>query len=196
MRAANREHRCRPCGAHPAPPVPLKWRGFRRKDLSMNTHIFSRLARPVALFLLITGMLLLSLNQVAWATPIQSPSGQTVPTKTPGHAPDPSRTPTSTPENPSEPTSTPDGPPEPSSTPDHPTDPSRTPTSPVEGQPAPSDVPGRSSAPTVVPIVAVPSTLPNTGAPASAASPWMWALIVLSLVAGIALRFAVAKSVP
>jgi hypothetical protein len=156
----------------------------------MNTHISSRLARPVALFLLITGMLLLSLNQVAWATPIQSLSGQTVPTKTPGHAPDPSPTPTSTPQNPSEPTSTPDGPPQPSSTPDHPPASSPTPTGPAEGQPAPSDVPARSPAPTVVPIVAVPSTLPNTGAPASAASPWMWALIALSLVAGIALRCA------
>src|SRR6266540_2442085 len=55
----------------------VAWRS--RKDLSMNTHISSRLARPVALFLLITSMLLLSLNQVAWAPPIQSPSGQTVP---------------------------------------------------------------------------------------------------------------------
>src|SRR5512138_3204415 len=50
----------------------------------MNRHVFSRLVRPLALLLLLAGVLVLGANNAAWATPAQAPSDQpTVPRREP-----------------------------------------------------------------------------------------------------------------
>jgi hypothetical protein len=49
----------------------------------MNLHSLSRLARPVALLLLLASVLLLGANNAAWATPAQVLAGPTVPPREP-----------------------------------------------------------------------------------------------------------------
>jgi hypothetical protein len=49
----------------------------------MNGQSLLRLLRPLALLLLLAGVLLLGTNEAAWATPGQSPAGQTVPRREP-----------------------------------------------------------------------------------------------------------------
>jgi hypothetical protein len=61
----------------------------------MQRPNLAQATKPLALFALLAGMLLLSIDQVAWATPTQSTAGQTVPTATPGGATDRTPTPTS-----------------------------------------------------------------------------------------------------
>jgi len=61
----------------------------------MQRPNLAQAAKPLALFTLLAGLLLLSIDQVAWATPTQSTAGQTVPTATPGGAIDRTPTPTS-----------------------------------------------------------------------------------------------------
>lgn len=50
----------------------------------MNRSTLARLVRPFAIALLLAAALLLGAGTSAWATPSQSPAGQTVPTATPG----------------------------------------------------------------------------------------------------------------
>lgn len=160
----------------------------RHANSAMKVPIVSHLIRPAMLFMLIAAVLLLSLNETAWATPLQGPAGQTVPTRTPGRGLDPTVTPSITPDQPPQPSSTPsitpDQPQQPSSTPDAPAEPAVTPLNP----PASTSIPGGPANPTVIPIVEVPSMLPNTSAAPAVSAWWIWALAITALAGGVGLR--------
>jgi hypothetical protein len=140
----------------------------RHANSAMKAPIVSHLIRPAMLFILIAAVLLLSLNKTAWATPLQGPAGQTVPTRTPAGGPDPTVTPSVTPDQPRQPSGTP------SVTPLYP--------------PASTSIPGIPADPTVVPIGEVPSMLPNTSAAPTASAWWIWALAITALAGGVGLR--------